>query len=61
MPRFNFIAGVIEAMENRDIAGIDLPGAFLHADLEGEDQVLMVMEGRLAKLMAIIEPKIYNN
>ena len=42
------------------MASIDLPSAFLHADLEGEDQVLMVMEGRLAELMAIIKPKMYH-
>ena len=42
-----FSIGVIEAIENRDVVIIDLSGAFLHSGLEGEDQVLMVMEGRL--------------
>ena len=41
------------------MAIIDLPGGFLHADLENDDQVLMAMEGRLAELMAVIEPKIH--
>ena len=54
-----FITRVIEEMENRDVAIIDIAGAFLHAGLEGGDQVLMVMEGRLAEFMAITEPKIY--
>ena len=54
-----FITGVIEAIVNRDIAVIDILGTFLHADLEGKDQVLMVIEGRLAKMMAITDPKIY--
>ena len=53
------ITGVIEAIENGDVAIIDLPDAFLHADLENNDQVQMVMEGRLAELMAMTEPKIY--
>ena len=48
-----FIAGVIEAIENWDVAIIDIPGTFLHADLEDDDQVLMVMEGRFAELMKI--------
>ena len=54
-----FIIGVIEVIENWDVMIIDLPGAFLHADLEGDDQVLMVIEGRLAEQVAITEPKIY--
>ena len=36
---------------------IDLPSAFLHADLEVDDHVLMVTEGRLDELMVIAEPK----
>ena len=31
----------------------------MHADLDDDDQVLLVIKGRLAELMAIIEPKIY--
>ena len=41
------------------MAIIDLPGAFLHTDLENDDQMLMVMEDRLSELMAMTEPKIY--
>ena len=46
----------IKAHENQE-AVIDLPGAFIHA--ECNEDVLMIMEGRLAKLMAMTESKIY--
>ena len=36
-----FITGLIEAIENQDVAIIDLPSAFLHADLEDDDQFLI--------------------
>ena len=49
------------AIEIRDIPIIDLPGVFLHSDLEEHEQVLMVMEGRLADLLAIIKSKPYKN
>ena len=37
---------------------IDLPGVFLHAKLEDEDEVIMVVEECLAGLMVIIESKV---
>ena len=40
------ITGAIEAKEN-DVVVIDLPGAFLHASMEREEEVIMVMEGGL--------------
>ena len=54
-----FITSVIEAHENSDVAVIDLPVAFLHAKLEDEDEVIMVMQGHLAELMVMTEPKVY--
>ena len=54
-----FITGVREATENWDMVIIDLPVSFLHADLEDDDQVLMVMEGRLKELLVITEPNMY--
>ena len=44
-------------MEGRDVACIDLPGAYLHA--VNEDEVIMKMEGKLAELMVNVEPKLY--
>ena len=54
-----FITGVIETHENRDVVVIDLPGAFQHAKLEDEDEVMIVMEGCLAEMMVMTEPKVY--
>ena len=59
MPRCNFHYRSDKSNGRRDVAVIDLPGASLNAELEGEDQVLMAMEGRLAKMRAITKPKNY--
>ena len=52
-----FITCAIEAKEQRDVAVMDLPGAFLHADCD--DHVLMRFQGRLAELMEMVAPQIY--
>ena len=41
------------------MAVINLPWAFLDAKLEDEDETIMVMEGHLAELMVITDPKVY--
>ena len=48
---------VIDAKENREIAVVDLPGAFLH--VENDRDVMMFMKGRLAELMSLIAPQTY--
>ena len=52
------IPGVIETRENWDVVIIDLLDVFLHADLKQDDQMHMIMKGRLAELMVITKPKI---
>jgi len=52
-----FITCAIEANEGRDVAVIDLPGAFLHADCD--DHVVMRFQGGLAELMVLAAPQIY--
>ena len=52
-----FIAGVIEAHEERDTATCDIPGAFLHAD--NDETVLMLLRGKLAELLVKVDPKLY--
>ena len=47
-----FVTSVIDAKENRQVAVVDLPRAFLHAK-NGQD-VIMFMRGKLAKLMTMI-------
>ena len=48
---------VIDAMEGRDVATIDIPGAFMQADME--DVVHMKLEGKMAELLVRIDPKLY--
>jgi len=42
----------------RHIACFDIPGAFLHAKCKDGD-VFMLLKGKLAELMTLIEPKLY--
>ena len=51
----------IEAKERRDVAVLDLPGAYLSVDMDemGEEHVHMVLRGRMAELMAMTAPAVY--
>ena len=51
------ITSAIEAHEERDVAVIDLPGAYLHA--MSDEEVLMLLKGPLAELMVKVDPSIY--
>ncbi len=55
-----FITGVIEAHEGRRVACFDIPGAYLHADCSGKGEKFMLLEGQLAELMVLVEPKMYH-
>ena len=44
-------------MEGRDVAVMDLPETFLHAD--NNDEVMMTMKGKLVELMVMVAPQIY--
>ena len=48
---------VIDAMEGRDVATVDIPGAFMQADMD--DVVHMKLEGKMAELLVRIDPKLY--
>ena len=52
-----FMTCAIEAKEHRDVAVLDLPGAFLHANCD--EHVIMKFQGRLAELMSMVAPQIY--
>ena len=52
------MTGAIDAHEGHDVATMDLPGAFLHADVD--EDVTMVMEGKLAELMVMTALQIYH-
>jgi hypothetical protein len=47
------ITSAIEANECRKVITLDIPGAFLHADLD--EEVIMVLRGELAELMVLID------
>ena len=51
------ITGVIDTKEGRDVAKLDLPGAYLWAQ---QDQIIhMLLKGKIAELMVLAAPKIY--
>ena len=52
-----FLTGAVDAYQRRDVAFIDLPGAFLHT-LTNE-KIIMVLRGELCELMCMIDPKLY--
>jgi hypothetical protein len=52
-----FITAVIHAHKGRNVASFDIPGAFLHADVD--EDIGMVLKGRLAELMVQVAPNLY--
>jgi hypothetical protein len=52
-----FITAVIDAHKGRNVACFDIPGAFLHADINKD--IPMVLKGRLAELMVQVAPNLY--
>jgi hypothetical protein len=51
------ITAAIDAHEQRNVATIDIPGAFLHAS--NDKETFMLLKGRLAKLMVQVDPQLY--
>ena len=52
------LTATIEAAENRDVAVVDIPGAFLQANID--EDVWMALDGTLAELMCKVSPKLYS-
>ena len=51
---------MIDAYERRDVATVDIPGAFLQTKLPEEDEdVHVVLDGRMAELLAKVSPETY--
>jgi hypothetical protein len=48
---------LIDAKENRDVTSVDIPGAFMQADME--DLVHMKLEGKMAELLVKVDQKLY--
>ena len=53
-----FITAAVEAAERRRTAVVDFPGAYLSADMDDEEEVLMVLRGNLANMMALASPEV---
>jgi hypothetical protein len=51
------ITSTIEAYEGREVAVVDIPGAYLSADMD--EEVIMLLRGMLAELMVKTAPNIY--
>jgi hypothetical protein len=51
-----FITTVIDAHKWRNVACYNIPGAFLHADIEKD---IMILKGCLAELMVQVAPNLY--
>ena len=47
----------IDAKEGRYVIVTDIPGAFLHADME--DEVHMILEDTIAELIIKLDPSMY--
>jgi hypothetical protein len=51
------LSAVIDATEGRDVATVDIPGAFMQADI---DEVVHVkFEGEIAEMLVKLDPKLY--
>ena len=51
---------MINVFEKRHVATIDIPGAFLSTKIpKGEDNVHLILDGRMVELLAIIAFKTY--
>jgi hypothetical protein len=48
---------VFDAAENRNVATVDIPGAFMQAEMD--DLVHMRLEGKMTELLVRIDPKLY--
>jgi hypothetical protein len=52
-----FNTAVIDTHERRNVACFDIPGAFLHTDIN--EDITMVLKGRLAELSVQVAPNLY--
>jgi hypothetical protein len=53
-----FLTSVIDAMEKREVAVVDIPGAFVQAKMD--ELVYMKLTGKMAELMCEFDPATYS-
>ena len=51
------LSATIDAMEGRDVATLNIPGAFMQADID--EVVHIKFEGEIAKMLVKMDPKLY--
>ena len=54
-----FLRFLINTMEHREVATVDIPGAFIQADIESET-VYMKMEGKMVDILTKFDSKMYH-
>jgi hypothetical protein len=52
-----FLTSIVDAMERRCVATLDIPGAFMHADMD--EIVHMRLDGPMAELLVRVDPEKY--
>ena len=55
-----FITPAIKATENHCTGVVDLPSAYLSADMDGKAEVILVMQGDLAETTTLTPPEVYH-
>lgn len=53
-----FLTAVIDALENRNVAIVDIPGAFMQVDLEDET-IHVRLAGKMVELLLKIDRELY--
>ena len=52
-----FMTGVVDALEGRAVAILDIANAFLQA--KNDKKIIMLIRGRLVEMMVAVEPSLY--
>ena len=51
---------LMDTMEKRDVATVDIPGAFMQLDMDGDQDTFMKLEGKTFDILKHIDPKQYS-
>ena len=51
------LTATIDTLEGRDVTAVDIPGAYLSADMDNE--VHLVFRGTLSEMMVAVDPALY--
>ena len=59
LPLSLYLLRAIKVHEGRIVACFDIPGSYLHAYCSDKGEKFMLLEGHLAEVMVLVEPKMY--